>query len=221
MPRTTTGRPVFARCYARVAGPGMERAGATEHRRRLLAPLAGEVLELGAGNGLNFPHYPPAVARLVAVEPEPRLRSLAERAARDAPVPVEVVDGTGERLSFPDGSFDGAVVCLTLCSVTDQAEVLRRLHRVLRPGGQLRFFEHVRASTPGMRRAQRVLDATVWPLLAGGCHMGRDTAAAITGAGFALTELDRFAFPDVSFPLPSASHILGTAVREGPGTNEP
>nr|WP_254705688.1 class I SAM-dependent methyltransferase [Streptomyces vilmorinianum] len=210
-------RPVFARFYANLAGPALQKAGITEHRKRLLAGLSGEILEIGAGNGLNFPHYPAEVKRLVAVEPEPRLRALAQEHARVARVPVEMVAGRAEDLAFPDGSFDGAVACLTLCSVGDPHAALAELHRVLRPGGELRFFEHVQAVTPAMRRVQRVMDATFWPPLMGGCHTGRDTQAALTDAGFTLTTVNRFDFPETRIPLPASTHILGTAVRPRTG----
>jgi ubiquinone/menaquinone biosynthesis C-methylase UbiE len=203
--------PVFARIYARCAGRFLERAGIGVHRDRLLAGLAGDVVEVGAGNGLNFPHYPGTVNRVVAVEPEPDLRGLAERAARSAPVVVEVVEGRAEALPFPDGSFDAAVACLVLCSVTDQSATLGEIRRVLRPGGTLRFFEHVQADGAGMRRVQRALDATIWPLMAGGCHTSRDTAAAIAAAGFTITELDCFEFPETRIPLPIQTHVLGQA----------
>lgn len=205
--------PIFARFYSQLIAPSLDKAGIGEHRDQLLAGLTGEVLEVGAGNGLNFSHYPAQVRRVVAVEPEPRLRELATRAAASAPVPVEVVDGMAERLPFAGASFDAAVLCLMMCSVTDQAATLAELRRVLRPGGTLRFFEHVQADTPGMRRVQRGLDATIWPVMMGGCHTGRDTGAAIAAAGFSIEDIDRFPFPKTRLPAPTAAHILGSATR--------
>ena len=152
------------------------------HRRQALDGLTGTVIEAGAGNGLNFAHYPAGVTAVLAVEPDPYLRQIAGQQARQARVPVEVRDGVAERLPAADASFDAAVATMVLCSVADQRAVLAEIHRVVRPGGQLRFLEHVQAGTPGLRRAQRVLDATVWPLLVGGCHTGRDTLAAIASS---------------------------------------
>ena len=190
----------------------MDAQGAIDHRRELLAGLAGRVLEVGAGNGLNFAHYPPAVTEVLAVEPEPYLRGLAEVAAAQAPVSVRVVDGTADALPAPDASMDAAVASLVLCSVPDQARALAELHRVLRPGGELRFFEHVRADTVGLARVQRLADL-VWPTLVGGCHTSRDTLAAITAAGFEVTSLQRFRFPESRLPQPAAPHVLGVAHR--------
>lgn len=206
--------PVFARIYARMS-PAMDREGAAEHRARLTAGLRGRVLEVGAGSGLNFAHYPREVAGVLAVEPEPYLRELARRSAALAPVPVEVVSGIAEALPAGDGTFDAAVTSLVLCSVSDQRAALRELFRVIRPGGELRFYEHVRAGTPGLTRIQELLDATLWPILAGGCHTSRDTAADIAEAGFELERLDRFRFPDLRIPMPTSPHILGVARRPG------
>ncbi|MET7881085.1 class I SAM-dependent methyltransferase [Micromonospora profundi] len=208
--------PVFARVYERLS-VAMDRAGLDEFRRDLVAGLSGRVIEVGAGNGRMFPHYPPGVTEVVAVEPEPRLRAAAIRAATTAPVPVTVVDGLAEALPAGDGEFDAAVVALVLCSVTDQADALAEIHRVLRPSGQLRFFEHVAVEEPGrLRRIQRLSDATLWPKLFGGCHTARDTTAAIGTAGFAIGELRRFRFPATS-SSPSSPCVLGRAIRREPG----
>jgi ubiquinone/menaquinone biosynthesis C-methylase UbiE len=215
MTKTGVHHPIFARFYAWMS-PGMERAGVAEHRRRLLADLSGRVIEVGAGNGMNFMHYPPEVTSVLAVEPERHLRDIARRTAEDAPVKIEVVDGLAEHLPADDKAFDAAVASLMLCSVTDQRVALGEMYRVIRPGGQLRFFEHVRADTHGLQRVQRMLDATIWPVLFGGDHTGRDTAAAITDAGFTIESIDRLRFPEGRITLPSSPHILGVASRPGP-----
>ena len=203
---------MFARIYSRLSGP-MDHGGMAEYRDRTLAGLSGRVLEVGAGDGANFRHYPSGVSHLVAVEPEPYLRARALERAETIDVEVEIVDGVAEDLGFADGSFDAAVVTLTLCSVDDQDRALREIHRVLRPGGELRFFEHVRAESAPMRAVQRTLDATVWPLVAGGCHTGRDTQAAIEATGFQITRLDALRFPAVRLNTPVTRHLLGVAIR--------
>jgi ubiquinone/menaquinone biosynthesis C-methylase UbiE len=207
--------PLFARFY-QLAGPLMELGGMGGHRRDLLAGLTGEVIEVGAGTGLNFEHYPAGVTRVLGVEPEPRLRQAATRAAARAPVQVDLADGVAERLPAEDASFDAAVVCLVLCSVADPATALGEIRRVLRPGGQLRFLEHVGAPTAGLRRVQGALDATVWPHLFGGCHLGNDTEEAITAAGFEISRLSRIRFPSTRPMLPSAPHICGAASCPAP-----
>lgn len=205
-------RPVFARIYSRLTGP-MDEGGVAAHRRRVLAGLSGRVVEIGAGDGANFPHYPDQVTEVVAVEPEPYLRAKAKDRAAELTLSVEVVDGVAEQLDLEDGSFDAAVATLVLCTVGDQAQALRELYRVVRPGGELRFYEHVRAESAPMRAVQRILDSTVWPLFAGGDHTGRDTRAGIEAAGFEITQLDEVRFPDFRLNTPVSRHLLGTAVR--------
>jgi ubiquinone/menaquinone biosynthesis C-methylase UbiE len=212
MPARRVSHPVFARYYARIS-PAMDKGGMAAHRRRLLHGLTGPVIEIGAGNGLNFAHYPAAVTRVLAIEPDPHLREIARRNAAQAPVPVEVREGIAEDLPADDAAFHAAVTTLVLCSVADQHAALREIHRTLRPGGQLRFLEHVRASTPALRSMQRLLDATIWPALAGGCHTGRDTPTAIEKAGFAIDRLDRFRFPDSRLTTPATPHLRGSATR--------
>ncbi|MEU5938219.1 methyltransferase domain-containing protein [Micromonospora sp. NPDC047548] len=212
MSSSRVSHPLFARVFAR-ASVAMDRAGAAEHRRRLVAGLRGRVVEVGAGNGRMFPHYPPEVDAVLAMEPEPWLRAAARAAAERAQVPVTVTAGLAEALPVADATVDAVVLSLVLCSVPDQAVALREAYRVLRPGGSLRFYEHVAAGTPGLRRAQRVADATCWPLLCGGCHTGRDTVSAIVAAGFSVVRLDRFRFPPGRLSGPASPHVLGAAIR--------
>jgi ubiquinone/menaquinone biosynthesis C-methylase UbiE len=210
--------PIFARVYEKLSVQ-MDRAGAAEHRHALAAGLHGRVIEVGAGNGLMFAHYPPTVTEVLAVEPEPRLRTTAQAAARSAPAPIQVVDGLADALPVGDDEFDAAVTALVLCTVPDQQAALAEIRRVLRPGGQLRFLEHVRADQPGaLRHAQKIADATLWPLLLGGCRTSRDTVAAITAAGFTLGHLDRFPFPPNGPTSPASPHVRGTATRPAGGT---
>jgi ubiquinone/menaquinone biosynthesis C-methylase UbiE len=201
--------PLFARFFVRLAQRG-EEAGMREHRQRLLAGARGRVIEVGAGNGLNFPHYPPEVSEVVAVEPEDYLRARAEEAAERAPVPVSVVDGVADRLPAEDSSFDVGVASLVLCSVPDQAGALAELRRVLKPGGELRFYEHVLATSPRRVRIQN-LAARFWPRVGGGCHPNRDTVGAIERAGFEISRCERFRFQPTPLQIPVAPHVIGTA----------
>ena len=122
---------------------------------------------------------------MIALEPEPYLRAKAELAAQASGVAVRVRPGVADAIELPDGSVDAAVASLVLCSVPDQARALAELRRVLRPGGGLRFLEHVRSIAPRKARMQTAADRTrIWPLLAGGCHCSRDTVEAIRAAGF-------------------------------------
>jgi ubiquinone/menaquinone biosynthesis C-methylase UbiE len=209
MPTADVRHPVFARLYARFA-PAMEPEVAA-HRDELLAGLRGRVVELGAGNGLNFTHYPADVGEVVAVEPEPYLRAKAIDAARDAPVAVTVVDALAGALPFDDASFDAAVCSLVLCSVPDQSAALADLRRVLRPGGELRFLEHVRDGSPRKARVQEAFDrARLWPLVAGGCHCARDTVAALASAGFVVARVREV--PIGPRWSPTRRHVLGCAL---------
>lgn len=207
----TVDHPLCARLYARQSVQA-ERLGLADRRAQLLEGLAGRVLEIGAGNGLNFRHYSAAVEEVVAVEPERHLRELAVRAAADTPVPVQVVDGLAEELPAADAAFDAAVASLTLCSIGDVERALAELHRVVRPDGELRFFEHVASPRGAARTLQRAADATVWPRLSGGCHLARDTDRLIEAAGFEIVRCERFTFriPPLD---PPKTHIIGVARR--------
>ncbi|MFI6595094.1 class I SAM-dependent methyltransferase [Nonomuraea sp. NPDC050536] len=200
--------PRFARMYERMSAVA-EQGAMSGYRDRLLAGLSGRVIEIGAGNGMNFAHYPREVTQVVAVEPEGLLRAAALKTAAGSAVPVEVVAGHADALPYEDGSFDAAVLSLVLCSVDDQAVTLAEARRVLRPGGELRFFEHVRSHHPVAALVQRVV-TPVWSRAGGGCHLDRDTAAAIAASGLVVEGLDSFAFRPAKL-APNLLHILGTA----------
>jgi ubiquinone/menaquinone biosynthesis C-methylase UbiE len=203
--------PVFARFVAWVAARA-EGTADDDLRRELLAGLRGRVIEVGSGSGPNFRLYPDTVDELVAVEPEDYLRGKAEEAAARAGRPIRVIDALADRLPFEDSSFDAAVVALVLCSVPSQAAALAELRRVVKPGGELRFYEHVVARQPGYARFQR-LAARVLPRVAGGCHPDRDTGRAIEQAGFEVERCRRFVSRECFLELPVAPRILGAAKR--------
>lgn len=202
--------PRFARRYVRMS-EALDRRGVAELRRKALVGLQGRVVEVGCGNGLNFTHYPTTVTEVVAVEPETTLRRHAQQATRSAPVPISVVAGHADDLPGESESYDAAVVSLVLCSVPDPATALAEIRRVLRPGGTMRFGEHVRAES----KVGGAIQDMITPLSArfdAGCRQNRDTASAITAAGFTMSTLERFSFR--VYPLlPGQPMIMGTATR--------
>ncbi|MFD4247799.1 class I SAM-dependent methyltransferase [Streptomyces sp. NPDC058525] len=205
--------PLFARFYARASRSAETRGGFAALRRELLHGVSGRVIEIGAGNGLNFPHYPRAVSEVVAVEPDRTLRRLATQAALRVEVPVDVVPAAAEALPVKSEAFDAAVASLVLCSVRDLPRALAELHRVLRPDAELRFFEHGLAPGPGMAAVQRTLDRTVWPFLFGGCHTSRDPLAAVEAAGFRIVSQRAFRLPERGPALPTSYCVIGSARR--------
>ncbi|MFD5474520.1 class I SAM-dependent methyltransferase [Streptomyces sp. NPDC127105] len=218
--RDAVRHPVFARYYARAALAAETGMGIAGVRRRLLAGLSGRVIEIGAGTGLNFARYPDSVAEVVAIEPERLLRQRALEAALRAEVPVDVVPGCAEALPVKSEAFDAVVLAQVLCSVRDVPRALAEARRVLKPGGEVRFFEHGRGGGRAMALTQRTLDLTVWPLLCGGCRLARDAVPALRDAGFELGPYRRMLIPEKGPVLPSSYCVLGTAWRPlstGPG----
>jgi SAM-dependent methyltransferase len=210
MPETGRRTSSFGRSFARV-GPRMDARGATAHRRRLVGLAYGAVIEIGAGYGATFPFYPAAVTGVLALEPDPTLRGLAVAAARTAPVPVTVKDGVAESLPAAEASVDVVVSSLVLCSVADQSAALAEMVRVLRPGGLLLFYEHVRSAHRVLGVAEDLV-TPLWSRIAGGCHPNRDTAAVIAAAGLAVRNLERFGFSALPGNPPLA-HVLGVASK--------
>ncbi len=210
MSRGTFDHPTFARRYERLAEQA-ERRGQAEIRRELVAPAHGTVCEVGSGHGLTFAHYPPAVQHVLAVEPESTLRARAREAAQDVSLAVSVVAGDAEHLPCASGSVDVVVYALVLCSVGEQRRALAEAHRVLRPGGLVLLYEHVRSRNPVVGAVERLVTPW-WSRVGAGCHLDRDTAGAVAASGFELEELRRFGFSPGP-GLPAVAHVLGRARR--------
>jgi protein-L-isoaspartate O-methyltransferase len=207
----TVDNPFFALMWSKMST--REPESIRKLRRANLVGLTGRVLEVGAGTGTNFEFYPSTVSEVVAIEPERRLAVIARQAAERAAVPITVTTDTVEEFDAGE-PFDYVVCSLVLCSVGDPDDVLRQLFSMLRPGGELRYFEHV-AST-GMRAGlQRLADATVWPRLLGNCHTHRDTEQSIVDAGFEVRAARREWVLPAWLPVPVAETAIGRAVRPG------
>lgn len=158
-------------------------------RRAAADGLAGTVVEIGFGSGLNLAVYPDEVTRVLAVEPADVAWRLASARVTSAAVPVERVGLDGESLPLADASCDAALCTFTLCTIPDAAAALAEVHRVLRPGGRLHFLEHAGAPDPAVARWQRRLDP-LQQRLAGGCHLTRDPVELLTEAGFEVRDVE-------------------------------
>jgi ubiquinone/menaquinone biosynthesis C-methylase UbiE len=158
-------------------------------RTRALDASRGQVLELGFGTGLNLPHYPAAVQRIVAVDPSPGMAALARARMARASIDIEHHRITAEELPFDAASFDSVVCTLTLCSIPQVEAALAEVRRVLKPGGQFLFFEHGRHPDARISRWQDRLNPA-WGRLFGGCNINRDVRLLVQGSGLTLTELD-------------------------------
>jgi ubiquinone/menaquinone biosynthesis C-methylase UbiE len=188
----TWGR-LFAALYDRGL-KSTEEAGLGQMRADLLAGAEGRVIEIGAGTGVNIDLYPDAVQDLVLVEPDPHMaKRLRERLA-GSPRAATIAEAPAERLPFESASFDTAVATLVLCTVPDPVAAVAELARVLKPGGQLLFIEHVRAEDPALARWQDRLEKP-WRFLGDGCHCNRDTLATLAASRFELGEVERDRIP--------------------------
>ena len=201
---------LFAALYDRMLAREEER-WLGERRARLLAGASGRVLELGAGTGLNAPHYPATIETLTVTEPfGPMAARLRERFARERPeLEADVVEAPAERLPFDAGRFDTVVSTLVLCTVDDPEATLAEVARVLKPGGSLLFFEHVRAPDPALAKWQDRLHGP-WYAIGHGCHCNRDTLAAIERSPLEVEDVERDRVPSPPIVSPT---IEGRARR--------
>jgi ubiquinone/menaquinone biosynthesis C-methylase UbiE len=183
--------PRFASYYERQSKGSSEQRFFEPLRRELIEQAHGLVLEVGAGNGLNFSFYlPEKVTRVEAVEPESTMLSYARNRTSLAQVPLTLTQATAETLPFADDTFDCVVATLVFCSVDDPARGLKEIRRVLKPGGTLLLLEHIRAQN----RFASLLQDLLVPLttrFAGNCHWNRDTGQAVSTAGFQIHQARR------------------------------
>jgi len=206
------GHKWFAAMYDRISARGEK--GYLKHvRSHIVGGARGRVLEVGAGTGANFPYYEASDATtVVATEPDRYMLERARRKLDEANLPIDLQRAPAEQLPFEDGSFDTVVSTLVMCTVGDLDGALREIRRVLKPGGQFRFFEHVRSShSVGSFFQDLVTPACSW--LGAGCHPNRDVAAAIEDSGFQLMEFRRLhPYPNVPPVSIWRPHILGVAL---------
>jgi ubiquinone/menaquinone biosynthesis C-methylase UbiE len=173
---------------------GSEEAGLADRRHELLAQANGRVLEIGAGTGLNLEHYPQSIEEVVFAEPEEPMARRLSRKLSESGRSAQVVTAPAENLPFEDNTFDTVVSTLVLCTVNDPQRSLSEVARVLRPGGQFLFLEHIRAEDPKLARWQDRL-VRPWRAFGHGCHPNRPTPTLIEGSSLSLEEMEIGEFP--------------------------
>ena len=183
-----TAHRFFAKQYERVSRSEREQSFMNPLRQEVTSQARGLVLEIGAGNGLNFAFYDPAtVERVEAVEPDSAMLGYARERAAKARVPVNLTQAPVENLPFADESFDSAVITLVFCSVSDPLRGLSEVRRVLKPGGALLMVEHVRAHGAIAAAMQNII-TPINRIVAGNCHWNRDTEKTVSEAGFQIEQ---------------------------------
>jgi SAM-dependent methyltransferase len=201
---TPRNHPIFSFVYERLARQAERFEG--QFRDEVCGQAEGLILEVGSGTGMSFGHYARG-RRVIALEPEPNMLRRSRPRTATSPVPVTLVRASAAALPFADGTFDTAIASLVLCSVPDLHRAVGEIRRALKPGGVLRFYEHVRAANPRTAWWQDRLERP-WGLFAGGCHPNRDTVGTLLAEGF------RVRFRSVDLPMPGRTflpHVIGEA----------
>jgi ubiquinone/menaquinone biosynthesis C-methylase UbiE len=175
------------------------------YRQRIIPLASGRVLEIGIGSGLNLPFYTAHATEILGLDPHPKLLAMASRMVSS--VPAKIVGGSADSIPVNDATVDTVVTTWTLCTIPDVTAALREMRRVLKPGGQLLFVEHGLAPDDGVRRWQHRL-TPLWKKFAGGCHLDRDVAGLIRGAGFEIAHLETGYMPG---PKPMTFMYEGSA----------
>lgn len=203
------GHKWFAAIYDKISAAEEKKyMGAV--RSEMLKDVTGRVLEIGAGTGLNFQHYRNG-AEITATEPDPYMLKRAQKRAAESTAQIDLQRASAEELPFPDASFDFVISTLVLCSVKDPPRVLAEIKRVLKPGGELRVYEHVRYKNPIGALAQDII-APAWHWFGAGCHPNRDTERSLREAGFELTSAEiQKELPPVPPMIFVRPHLLAVA----------
>jgi SAM-dependent methyltransferase len=215
-PAQPEAQTLWARAFAVIYDPFLwfgERAGARALRRDLLASARGSTIDIGSGTGLNLPYYPDDLDELVLAEPDPAMRTRLERRLRHSARQARLLDAPAERLPFPDASIDTVVSTFVLCTVDAPEVALEEIVRVLRPGGQLLFIEHIRSESAGLAAWQDRL-AEPWCRFARGCRCNRATPELIAASGLALDDARHASWrvmPPIVRPL-----VVGRARKDQP-----
>ncbi|SDJ13033.1 class I SAM-dependent methyltransferase [Alteribacillus bidgolensis] len=180
---------LFSKIYDPIMRP-LEKMRMGNIRERLVSQQEGVILEVGSGTGANFSYYKNA-EKVVAIEPDSSMRNQSFPKVKNAHVPVELVDASGEHLPFDDNTFDTAIGTLVLCTIPNPNRALQEIRRVCKPGAPILFLEHVRVDRPLLGRLQDWL-TPFWKRLCDGCHLNRRTLDLIKQNGFRVERIDKY-----------------------------